>query len=516
MTTIEDEVNCPDQAGKATGLPDFAAFVTGVQQCSPVAFPVNPPQLVCSTKDDHPQTYYGGSGASKYFEKLAGTKLHGLYLASNDSAVATRQQDLLLAFPEHAGMKSDQHPYISSTAPHSAYTPLVQKLKADKSNFAISAMGSAAVIALRQEAVLQGLDDPKMQWICISCYDKTLPAADSADGTYEPLGILPFEEAKYNKNLAALVKLVGNGKLDQFSIYGFAATLLFKQAVDDSVAKGGTNAVTRADVLGAAKGITNFDAGGMIGVNNIAERKTGPCFLVMRVKNKKWVRAVPVEARHVRLQPEERDEPATRPDGLTDGARRHGDRRRGTGREGRSHHRRIDRHRSRRGHRVRTPGMKLVLAARRAERLRTAVAELREDGFDAVGVSTDVAELEQVRDLAAAAYDAFGRVDVAFFNAGSPSADRLVDPDLDVWRDAIGTNVLGLLHGLKAFVPRMLHAGAECSVLATTSGAGSTGPRTTPRPTRRRRQPSCRSWRASTARRVTSTSRCTSGSSSRR
>jgi ABC-type branched-subunit amino acid transport system substrate-binding protein len=293
MTTIEDEVNCPDQAGKATGLPDFAAFVTGVQQCSPVAFPVNPPQLVCSTKDDHPQTYYGGSGVSKYFERLAGTKLHGLYLASDDSAVATRQQDLLLAFPEHAGMKSDQHPYISSTAPQSAYTPLVQKLKADKSNFAISAMGSAAVIALRQEAVLQGLDDPKMQWICISCYDKTLPAADSADGTYEPLGILPFEEAKYNKNLAALVRLVGKGKLDQFSIYGFAATLLFKQAVEDAVAKGGQNAVTRADVLGAAKGITSFDAGGMIGVNNIAERKTGPCFLVMRVKNKKWVRVYP-------------------------------------------------------------------------------------------------------------------------------------------------------------------------------------------------------------------------------
>src|SRR6478672_13386008 len=44
MTTIEDEVNCPDQTGKATGLPDFAAFVTGVQQCSPVAYPVNPPQ----------------------------------------------------------------------------------------------------------------------------------------------------------------------------------------------------------------------------------------------------------------------------------------------------------------------------------------------------------------------------------------------------------------------------------------------------------------------------------------
>ena len=56
--------------------------------------------------------------------------------------MATRQQDLLIAFPEHAGMKSDQHPYISATAPQSGYTPLVQKLKADKSNFAYSAMGS--------------------------------------------------------------------------------------------------------------------------------------------------------------------------------------------------------------------------------------------------------------------------------------------------------------------------------------------------------------------------------------
>ena len=116
--------------------------------------------------------------------------------------------------------------------------------------------------------------------------------------------------------------------------------------------------------------------------------------------------------------------------------------------------------------------MKVVLAARRPDRLEAAVDELRAGGFEAVGVATDVADLEQVRHLADAAYGEFGRVDVAFFNAGSPSADRLVDPDLAVWHAAIGTNVVGLLHGLKAFLPRMVHDGAECSVLATTSGAG--------------------------------------------
>lgn len=117
-------------------------------------------------------------------------------------------------------------------------------------------------------------------------------------------------------------------------------------------------------------------------------------------------------------------------------------------------------------------GMKVVLAARRVDRLEAAVRDLRADGFDAIGVPTDVTNLDHLSRLADAAYDAFARVDVAFFNAGSPSADALIDPDLEVWQAAIGTNILGLLHGLKAFLPRMLRDGAECSVLATTSGAG--------------------------------------------
>ena len=60
LTNVDDEVTCKDQAGAATGLPDIGAVVTGVpESCSPVSFPVVPPQLVCSTKDQHPQTYRG-------------------------------------------------------------------------------------------------------------------------------------------------------------------------------------------------------------------------------------------------------------------------------------------------------------------------------------------------------------------------------------------------------------------------------------------------------------------------
>ena len=60
LSNVDDEVNCPDQAGATTGLPDLASVATGVPQaCSPVAFPVSPAQLVCSTKDQSPQTYNG-------------------------------------------------------------------------------------------------------------------------------------------------------------------------------------------------------------------------------------------------------------------------------------------------------------------------------------------------------------------------------------------------------------------------------------------------------------------------
>ena len=161
MTTMRTRSTARIRPVKKTGLPDFAAFVTGVQQCSPVAYPVNPPQLDCSTKAETRRRTTAAHGAANYLQKLAGTKMHGLYLVSNDSAVATRQQDLLLAFPStraRVGLASVR----LRSAPQSPYTPIVQELKADKSNFAVSAMGSSAVIALRQEAVLQGLDNPKM------------------------------------------------------------------------------------------------------------------------------------------------------------------------------------------------------------------------------------------------------------------------------------------------------------------------------------------------------------------
>ena len=297
LTNVEDETGCKDLTGQPTGLPDLASFVTGVQQCSPVAYPVNPSLLDCATKDQHPQTYHGSSGASKWYREQIKGNAHGLYVAGNDSAVAQRAQDLLLEFPQKLGMKSDQHAYVSSTAPQSAYTPIVQKMKADGSNFAY-AQGGDGLIALRQEAQLQGIDPKSVMWLCNSCYDKKLPGAGAVvDGTYQGLGVLPFEEAKSNKNLATLVKNVGsNGTLDQFAVYGFAATLLFRQAAEAAVKEHGPDGLTRANLLAALSQIHSFDAGGMIGASDIGGRRFGPCYMVMRIEDGKWKRVFPTKA----------------------------------------------------------------------------------------------------------------------------------------------------------------------------------------------------------------------------
>ena len=117
-------------------------------------------------------------------------------------------------------------------------------------------------------------------------------------------------------------------------------------------------------------------------------------------------------------------------------------------------------------------GMHLVLASRRADRLRITVDELERRGASVIGVPTDIARREQVDRLADAAFAAFGHVDVAFLNAGGPSADRLLAPSVDVWRTAVDSNILGLVHCLAAFLPRMVAQDRRVSVLATTSGAG--------------------------------------------
>ena len=135
------------------------------------------------------------------------------------------------------------------------------------------------------------------------------------------------------------------------------------------------------------------------------------------------------------------------------------------------------------GERFAQEGMKVVLADVFVEPLEEAVAGLRADGHEVTGVVTDVTEFSSVERLADAAYGAYGAVHILCNNAGvgAGAEGRIWDHTLNDWGWGLAVNLWGVIHGIKAFVPRMLASlgdGDEGHVVNTSSGNGGIAPLT--------------------------------------
>jgi NAD(P)-dependent dehydrogenase (short-subunit alcohol dehydrogenase family) len=130
------------------------------------------------------------------------------------------------------------------------------------------------------------------------------------------------------------------------------------------------------------------------------------------------------------------------------------------------------------GERFGREGMKVVLADVEQLALEPAVEELRGRGVEATGVITDVSRYESVVALADAAFEEFGAVHVLCNNAGvgSGSEGQMWQYELTDWTWALGVNVWGVIHGINAFLPRMLDQGEEGHVINTSSGNGGVSP----------------------------------------
>ena len=297
VNNVDDIEACADQAGNPTGLPDLAVVTTEVvQQCSPTTFAINPPQILCDTQDESPQTYQGNAGRYFYYEKEFGKDLHGAYLYSADLKAANNANRATMEPMQKLGIEADDEVDISARAPQSEYTPVVQSMKDNSSNYAQSGASFNTTVALRKEAKLQGLTDPDIIWDCtLQCYDENLIDQGGADveGQYVSLLFLPFEETSTNKELKAFVNNVGKDNVDGFGAQAWASAVLFQQAVEAIVDDQGVNGLNRQALFGALNGITDFDANGMIGTVNISERKTSPCYVLLQVKDGKFVRVTP-------------------------------------------------------------------------------------------------------------------------------------------------------------------------------------------------------------------------------
>jgi hypothetical protein len=297
LNNVDDMIACQDKAGAATGIPDLPIVSTEVvQQCSPVSFPVNPPQLLCSTKDDHPQTFRANQGPIKYYEREVTKDPHGIFVYSNDLKSAAVGGLTLARGAQAGGVKSDGENGVSGRAPQSAFTPFVQQMKDAASNYALNSGPFSAQVALRKEAKLQGINADDVIWDCFSnCYDERLIEQGGADveGQYVTLTQLPFTEAKQNKAVANYIKFTGKDKIDGFGAYAWIAGLLFRDAVNAIVEDGGDNALTRKALLAELGKITSFDADGMWGTTDIANRVPSPCFMLTQVQDGEFARVYP-------------------------------------------------------------------------------------------------------------------------------------------------------------------------------------------------------------------------------
>jgi len=117
-------------------------------------------------------------------------------------------------------------------------------------------------------------------------------------------------------------------------------------------------------------------------------------------------------------------------------------------------------------------GMRVVVADIDADSLAGVETALRERGATVLAVRTDVADYDSVSVLAEAAYQHFGAVHLLFNNAGVLVDGLSWERSVEDWRWSFDVNAMGVVHGIKAFVPRMLEGGEEGVVVNTASQAG--------------------------------------------
>ncbi|EHJ52567.1 SDR family oxidoreductase [Streptococcus macacae] len=100
-------------------------------------------------------------------------------------------------------------------------------------------------------------------------------------------------------------------------------------------------------------------------------------------------------------------------------------------------------------------GNKVVLAARRQDRLEALVADIQAAGGEAIYVLADVSKLEENKKIAQAALDTYGRIDVWVNNAGLMPLSEFSKGLVEEWDRMIDVNLKGTLYGIDAALPTM-------------------------------------------------------------
>ena len=117
-------------------------------------------------------------------------------------------------------------------------------------------------------------------------------------------------------------------------------------------------------------------------------------------------------------------------------------------------------------------GMNVMLADVERSALDRALKDLNQYGNHVRGIACDVADPDDVERAAQATFDAFGKVHVVCNNAGVAAGGGIDHISVDNWRWVVDVNLMGVLYGLRSFLPHMRTHGEGGHIVNTASMAG--------------------------------------------
>lgn len=121
-------------------------------------------------------------------------------------------------------------------------------------------------------------------------------------------------------------------------------------------------------------------------------------------------------------------------------------------------------------------GAKLMLGARRADRLQALAEELNAAGGSVRTQALDVTDRAQMQAFASAAREAWGRVDVIVNNAGVMPLSPMASLKVEEWDRMVDVNIKGVLYGIAAVLPEMTARGSGHVINIASIGALSVVP----------------------------------------
>jgi ABC-type branched-subunit amino acid transport system substrate-binding protein len=296
VNNTDPMVECKDKAGNATGIPDLPELNTDpAHQRSPVSYPLIGIQR--DYAESARETYTVNVGPERWLLARYG-KLSGVWLHASDLKSSKYGNLPSFVASQRIGITKDAEFDVSALTIQAGYTPYVQAIKEHKSTYARSGLDVSSTVRLRKEAAIQGVTSVKA-WDCsLQCYDQRLITEGGKDveGEYVWVPFLPLEEANHNSALARYVNAVGPDDANGFGIQAWASAMLFQQVVDGIVAKDGLNALTRERFLDAISQVSDFDAGGMMGMMHPGDRRVTSCYVLLQVRHGKFRRVHPTKA----------------------------------------------------------------------------------------------------------------------------------------------------------------------------------------------------------------------------